>query len=162
MAINFVPILVAGGVFAYASHKSKNRRRRHRSKTKHEVKEQEALPPAEEKPDNGYGEVYDAREVDVIEAKAGDNFTLNLGSNPSTGYGWNLVASPPDNSIEHIGVEHIQDPEDVGVPGAGGTDMFKFKAAKAGTGSLVFHHQAPWLKGKEPPAEIVEVETKIS
>jgi len=40
--------------------------------------------------------------------------------------------------------------------------MYKFRAAKPGTGSLVFHLQAPWLKGKEPPAEIVEVETKIS
>lgn len=162
MAINFVPILVAGGVFAYASHKSKNRRRRHRSKTKHEVKEQEALPPAEEKPDNGYGEVYDAREVDVIEAKAGDNFTLTVPSNGSTGYSWELMASPPDNSVEALGRDYVQDPHPEGMVGVGGTAMYKFRAAKAGTGSLVFHLQAPWLKGKEPPAEIVEVETKIS
>ena len=165
MAINLVPVLIGGGVFVYASRKSKNRRRKARSKAKaKKAEEKKALPPAEEKatPDNGYGEIYAAREVDFVEARVGENFTLTLGENPSTGHLWELTASPPDNSVEALGSDYVQDPSEPGMTGVGGTKMYKFKASKPGSGSLVFHHQAPWLKGKEPPAEIVEVETKIS
>lgn len=153
---NFVPVIVAGGAFILLSRRGKNRRRKARTKIKQKSK-QKALPESSE-----YGEVYNVREVDIIEARTGENFTMSLGSAAGTGYTWELSASPPDNSIKALGHEVQPVPGEEGIPGGGQLTLFKFKAAKPGSGSLVFHFQRPWMKGKEPPHEIVEVETKVS
>lgn len=152
--VNLVPVLIGGGVFIYASRKSKNRRK----KAKTKIKGQKALPAGKE----ALGNIYNGKDVDVIEATVGEEFAIELPGQPATGFVWSLEASPPDNSIEFVGIEHGEDPGPTMPGSSSGPQFHKFKAVKAGSGSLVFHLQQPWMKGKQPPGDIVEVETKIS
>lgn len=162
MPINLIPVLIGGGIFVYASRKSKNRRK----KAKTNIKEQKALPESEDKnaPKVTLGNIYNGKDVDVIEATVGEEFAIELPSQPASGFAWSLEASPPDNSIEFVVVEYGESPApaDGEAGGSSGPEYHKFKAIKPGSGSLVFHLQQPWMKGKQPPVDIVEVETKIS
>lgn len=166
MPINLIPVLIGGGVFVYASRKSKNRRK----KAKTQIKEQQkALPEDKNAGDKALGNVYNGKEVDVIEASVGEEFAIELPAPTADGFGWSLEASPPDNSIEFLNPDDEPLPPEatftvVDTSGytAPGTGPHKFKAVKAGSGSLIFHYRRPTDKGKQPPGDIVEVETKIS
>ncbi len=151
--MNFLPILIVGGAIAFLS----GRRRRRASRTKGNGK---VLPAS-----NTRGAVFEGvgeNRPDSIKAKVGDRFSVLFFDNSgSTGYKWSLSASPPDNSVKHVKTEYDELPG--GAPGAAsGKDIYIFEGAKPGKGSLVFHLQAGWLEGKEPPAEIVEILTEIS
>ena len=149
---SFLPVLVLGGAFMFASRKSRNKKR------KKPPEDKKALPPSSE-----YGNVYAGEEIDIIKAKVGDKFTISVGTNETTGYSWFLSASPPDNSVESLGVDHISDEPAEPMPGSDWTNyLFKFKATKPGSGSIVLHHQQPWMKGKAAPDQVVEIETEIS
>ena len=147
--INVVPILLVGGAFALFSGK----RRRRSSKPK-------ALPPA-----NGRGTVFEGNtenRPDAIEARVGERFSVSMAEAAGDGYSWSLAASPPDNSVTHVGTEFDESPRPADMAGGyAGERIHIFEGAKAGSGALVFHFQAPWLKGKEPPSQIVEILTEI-
>lgn len=151
--MHFLPILIGVGALAYMA----GRKKKTSSKTK------KALPPA-----NDRGTIFEGdteNRPDVIVAKVGERFSVSLqAGNPSTGQSWRLAASPPDNSIEHAGTEFEElAPVEGAMPGAGTQIRYDiFEAKKAGKGSLVFHFQRPWLEGKEPPDEVVEILTEIS
>lgn len=153
MAINLVPILLVGGLIAFAGRKKKKR-----SVTR------PALAPAA-----GRGTIFEGDtdgRPSGIRAKVGERFSITFSTNQSAPGSWRLNASPPDNSVKFIDVEHddlaTQDSDDLIVAGPSGKDVFVFEAASPGTGSLVFHWQVPWLEGKEPPTEIIEFLTEIS
>lgn len=96
----------------------------------------------------------------MITASVGERFSLEIPDPITTGFEWSLSASPADNSITHVKTERD---ELAGAPGGlEFKDVYVFEAAKPGKGSLVFHLQAPWLEGQEPPAEIIEILTEIS
>ena len=149
--MNLLPIIIVGGAIALMGKKKKKRTTKNGNG--------KALPEA-----NGRGTVFegdtDAR-PSGIRAKVGERFSVTFTANPSVPGDWKLNASPPDNSVTHVKTERDElDAEGVG--GATGKDVYIFEGAKPGKGSLVFHWQQPWLEGKEPPAEIVEILTEIS
>ena len=147
--INIVPIIFVGGAIAIFSRKRKRRSTKRK-----------ALPPA-----NTRGTVFEGNtenRPDAIEAGVGERFSVTMVEAAGDGYSWSLAASPPDNSVTHIGTEYDEAPQPDGlVGGHSGDRVYIFEGAKAGSGALVFHFQAPWLKGKEPPSQIVEILTEI-
>lgn len=148
--MSFLPILVVGGAFAVLSGRNKRRRRRSSAP--------KALPAS------GRGEVFPGdNPPDVIVNPVGARFSVSFPEVDGTGHSWKLSASPPDNSVTHVTTESDSIPVPDGMTGGHSSNsIFVFEGAKAGSGSLVFHLQAPWKEGKEPPAEIVEIQTKIS
>lgn len=60
----------------------------------------------------------------------GDNVTIRLDSNPSTGYSWKLATVPPEGVLELV--DERFKPDDGG-DGAGGVQIFNFRAIGAGT-----------------------------
>eukprot|EP00292_Cryptomonas_paramecium_P024196 CAMPEP_0113680918 /NCGR_PEP_ID=MMETSP0038_2-20120614/11640_1 /TAXON_ID=2898 /ORGANISM="Cryptomonas paramecium" /LENGTH=144 /DNA_ID=CAMNT_0000599461 /DNA_START=13 /DNA_END=447 /DNA_ORIENTATION=- /assembly_acc=CAM_ASM_000170 len=72
----------------------------------------------------------------------GDEFTVNLESNPTTGYSWQLVSS--SEYIEKVDNKYVATSSQPGLVGGGGTDVWTFKGKAPGSGELVFAYKRPW------------------
>lgn len=79
---------------------------------------------------------------DNLEVKVGEEFTIKLESNPTTGYKWQPLF---DNSIlTFISSNFIPATK---MFGAAGMQRFNFKATKAGRTSIELFYKRPWEKG---------------
>lgn len=147
--MSFFPILLVGGAFVLLSGKKKRR------KTPKELPESTTIDR---------GEVFNGHDApDVIMDKVGSRFSVKFEEIGGTGHSWRLSASPPDNSIEFVTEEFDSGPKHPpGMTGGSlGHSVYIFEAKKPGEGSIVFHLDPPGPP-PQPPAEIVEIKTKIS
>lgn len=93
----------------------------------------------------------DLKQPKVIEAQAGHNFTIILKANATTGYQWQ-IAKPLDESIvKLINSEYLADKTKL--VGAGGKQVWIFKALKAGQTNISFKYMRPWGKNTPPQNE---------
>ena len=76
----------------------------------------------------------------VIKVNVGQEFTIALSSNPTTGYGWEYTSV--SQGIQSLGKTYQAD--NTGLIGSGGTDSFSFKAQGKGTATLVFVYKRSW------------------
>lgn len=74
----------------------------------------------------------------------GDQLTVNLGSNPSTGFSWHSV-NTDDAVLRSAGKEFIG--TKVAIPGSGGTEVWTFEALKPGVTTLIFDYSQGWSGG---------------
>jgi inhibitor of cysteine peptidase len=99
-------------------------------------------------------EVYPSAEtVDVNEADDGGQIELELGkllvvtleSNPSTGYRWELVENN-NFVLKQFGETEFKssDTSEPPLVGAGGWEIFRFKAVSAGQTTLELIYHRPW------------------
>jgi len=78
----------------------------------------------------------------VISVKEGQTFKITLPSNPSTGYQWN---STYDTTYLELVAQNFQpDNTNPGIVGAGGNEIFTFKAKNPGNTTITFNYQRPW------------------
>jgi copper homeostasis protein (lipoprotein) len=86
----------------------------------------------------------------TIEVERGQRVFVVLGANRSAGYGWMLDA-PGKGPLTRLG-----DPiyAQGAVPGAGGTEVWLFRAGEQGRQELRFEYRRPSQRG-EPPAKTV-------
>ena len=77
-----------------------------------------------------------------ITVKKGQEFTIILESNPTTGYQW----IPTFNTSMINLVSHNFQPSTTKLMGSPGTDTFKFKATNQGTESLKMIYKRTWEK----------------
>ena len=82
---------------------------------------------------------------EIIKIKKGDTFSIVLGSNPSTGYQWELEFD--SEYIQLANKKHT--PSALGVLGAGSEDTFEFFALKSGKTKITFSYLRPWLKDEK-------------
>jgi inhibitor of cysteine peptidase len=76
----------------------------------------------------------------TIQVKVGQEFTIALKANPTTGYDWECV-----NLYEWIQpLEKTYQADNPGLVGSGGTDTFAFKAHGKGNAVLVFTYKRSW------------------
>jgi len=92
--------------------------------------------------------VSSCAKLEVINARAGENFTISLGSNPSTGYSWQL-AKPLDEKIVRL-VSSEYTSSQTKLVGAGGKENWTFLALKKGAAKIVLKYARPWEKDKLP------------
>jgi inhibitor of cysteine peptidase len=83
-----------------------------------------------------------------INTKAGETISIILDSNPTTGYKWQL-AKPADEKVLQLVSSEYRMPETQMV-GAGGKEVWTFKALSTGQTNIVFEYLRPWEKDKEP------------
>lgn len=83
-----------------------------------------------------------------VEVKAGEEFTVSLAGNPSTGYTWEVIDLDPA-LFELVGEpEFVSDSPDL--IGSGGSLTLTFKALQAGTATLSLVYHRPWETDVEP------------
>lgn len=88
-----------------------------------------------------------------VTVKEGQTLELELESNPTTGYIWE-VAFPVNKDI----LRQERENEFVSrsdLIGAGGVQIFYFKGIKKGKTELVFEYRRPWEKNKDPARRYV-------
>lgn len=81
----------------------------------------------------------------------GNEFTISLESNPSTGFRWFLAKPLDENRVKLVGSEYKHRPA-AGVPrlGAGGVEVWTFRAVGEGTTSILLEYKRSWEKGVAP------------
>jgi inhibitor of cysteine peptidase len=88
-----------------------------------------------------------------VSLKVGAVLEVRLEANHTTGYSW--VFAPAVNPVlMRQGRTVYQEHAAGGTVGAGGVEVWRFKAMKAGKQGLQFEYRRPWEKGS-PPAKVV-------
>ena len=94
----------------------------------------------------------------TIDIGVNQQFVIALGSNPTTGYVWQV--SYDGTMLELVGGKSTYEPgkeAKQGKVGAGGTEFFRFKALKMGETEISLVYKRPW---EEPtPQNITKVFT---
>ncbi len=98
--------------------------------------------------------------VTVIKTGIGQEFTIELPSNPATGYSWQLI-SLPTGSIQLQDKTFKLAEEMENVVGAGGYEIWTFMALKKETVDLVFEYKRSWEQ-QESPADKSQVRIIIN
>ena len=81
--------------------------------------------------------------------KVGASFTIDLESNPTTGYGW-AVEAAPDAKIVKLADQYTPARHAAGMVGSGGTHAWTFTGVGAGTVTVVLRYAQPWNKDVAP------------
>jgi len=85
-----------------------------------------------------------------VEVAVGGSLIVTLESNPTTGFKWELTEVTDQTVLELVeskyepGKEARQEPP---VPGAGGTEIWSFKALKKGETTISMEYSQPWEQG---------------
>ena len=87
----------------------------------------------------------------AIEIGTNQEFVIALGSNPTTGYGWQ---ESYDNTILELMEKTYKPGEEAkeGVVGAGGVEYFRFKTLNKGETEITLVYKRPW---EEPTSQDV-------
>ncbi|MBA7647697.1 hypothetical protein ES703_55475 [subsurface metagenome] len=107
----------------------------------------EGIPPVEPEEVNVNEEDADSQ----VELEQGQILVITLESNPTTGYRWEQVETQ-ESILEQMGEAKFK-PSETGEPplvGAGGWEIFRFKALSTGQTSLKLVYHRPWEEGVEP------------
>ncbi|NSW85179.1 MAG: protease inhibitor I42 family protein [Syntrophobacteraceae bacterium] len=87
-----------------------------------------------------------------VRLQVGEEFTITLESNPTTGYGWQLTGKPNPDVVRHVSNEFKG--SETGMLGAGGMEWWKFRTVGQGKTVLSFEYLRPWEKGEAPIRKI--------
>ncbi len=90
---------------------------------------------------------------ETIGVVMGDNFSISLEANPTTGYEWEVEFD--SNYLELANKEYIPD-SDESLVGAGGHRIFNFLALKSGNTSIRFSYLRSW-EGNAIKIQIYEI-----
>jgi len=86
-----------------------------------------------------------ADSTNEVKLAVGQTYTIDLDSNPTTGYSWRLVS--PTNSVFML-VTNTYGPKKntERLVGSGGVEHWTFKAVGKGRAELVLEYMRPWEK----------------
>jgi len=93
------------------------------------------------------GEADNGRSVTVAK---GGTVIVTLPSNPSTGFSWAVVLPAPAQLEPQGEPKYVPSGSTTPVVGAGGTEVFTFRARATGTGTLELGYARPFEKGVPP------------
>ena len=91
------------------------------------------------------------RDEGPISVKVGSGFTIELDSNATTGYQWQVL--PLEHALTASG-HHYVNPTD-GAVGTGGREQFQFRAELAGTVSVTLEFRRPFEPASTPAVDTV-------
>lgn len=79
----------------------------------------------------------------------GGTLTITLESNITTGYSWNETADIGDKTVMQQ-TDHKYQPPGTPIPGAGGVEIWTFKALKTGKSTISMGYARPFEPGVAP------------
>ena len=86
---------------------------------------------------------YSGRQVEVA---VGGSVIVNLESNASTGFQWVLVNIGDETVLKNV-ANTYEAPEDTGMVGVPGEEIWTFDALKKGTSTIAMEYSQPWAGG---------------
>lgn len=86
-----------------------------------------------------------------VEVRRGEKFTLVLGGNPSTGYGWYLADSSWRDVLRVAGTDYVQLPAPPDMVGVPGHEYWTFEPIAPGDVRLALNYEQAWMRGKTAP-----------
>ncbi len=90
-----------------------------------------------------------------VTLKVGDTLSIELASNPTTGYSWH-VSQNDEKILQPLGEPQFSLGNQTPIPGRSGTETFQFKAVKTGKTTLTLVYLRPWEQAT-PPANRTDV-----
>ena len=84
-----------------------------------------------------------------IKVEVDQILVISLESNPTTGFGWELVELK-DPILQSMGDAEFQPSESEEIVGAGGTETFRFKVMSTGQTTLTLVYHRSWEEGVDP------------
>ena len=86
----------------------------------------------------------------TVSVKLGQVLAVSLPSNRTTGYGW-VERAPSESVLERDGEPtYAQDASSAKLAGGGGTETWRFRAAKVGQQTLRLEYVRPWETNVAP------------
>lgn len=85
----------------------------------------------------------------IADADVGDTVVATLGSNPTTGFKWPDIAQISNEEIVKQTEHRYVAPQETGVVGASGKDIWTFKTLKKGTTTISMDYSRPWEGGEK-------------
>ena len=98
-----------------------------------------------------YKRLHQALSLTLVEVEVGQEFTITLESNPTTGYQWQLAKPLDEGILKFIGSEY-KAPE-TELLGAGGKEVWTFKAVNRGIAEISLKYVRLWEKDVPPAKE---------
>lgn len=95
-----------------------------------------------------------------VDIDAGNVFTVELETNPSTGYEWAIKGELDAAVIQQAGREVVHPGTDQPAPGSPGIVVWEFNAVAQGNALITFEYRRPW-EADEPPAIIHRVNVTV-
>jgi predicted secreted protein len=83
-----------------------------------------------------------------VEVEAGKEFSIVLLSNHTTGYQWQVATPLDEQIVRRVGSEYVA--PTVSRPGAGGKEVWTFRAVGLGRTEIALQHVRPWERGVAP------------
>jgi inhibitor of cysteine peptidase len=80
---------------------------------------------------------------------AGNTFTVTLCSNATTGFSWSESAQISDPTVVQQTAHEFVSPQNTGIVGAPGSEVWTFKALKKGTSTINMEYGRPWKGGEK-------------
>ncbi len=84
-------------------------------------------------------ELKSAKVEETVKVKAGSDVEIQLSSNPSTGYMWEVYKNGK-SKVAKVELQRYIAPEDNGMIGAAGNDLFIFNTFKKGETVVIFKY----------------------
>jgi inhibitor of cysteine peptidase len=94
----------------------------------------------------------------AITVHVGEQFTIRLDANATTGYGWRLT-TPPAPAVATLVGSTYQASGD-GLVGSGGDELWTFRATGAGATRIVLGYVRPW-EHDVPPIRTHAVDVRV-
>ena len=113
------------------------------------LEQQEISPSETETADEVH--VDDSHSGEEVNVDAGNLLIVTLESNPTTGFTWRLAEITDEAVLEQVSQNF--EPPGAGAPvGAGGKEVWTFKALEKGESTISMEYQRPWEEDT-PPAK---------
>lgn len=80
----------------------------------------------------------------TIEASVGQQFTITLRGNETTGYVWQMTKDTNSKIVKKISDKYTTD--NTGLVGSGGDHVWTYKAVAAGETTITLNYLRPWQK----------------
>ncbi len=91
---------------------------------------------------------------DVVRVPLGQVLVVRVAANPTTGYSWAWNETAAAGVLAQDGAPVMAEKTGPQLVGAGGTQTWRFRAAKSGTGELRLDYRRPW------ESEVAPVQTQ--
>jgi inhibitor of cysteine peptidase len=101
-------------------------------------------------PQNANTPATETLPLQELHAKSGEDITITLEGNRTTGYSWQLATKLDSKLLKKVSETFT--PKNPGTPGSGENNLFIFHCQAKGSATLTFHYSRPWEKNA-PPAK---------